>query len=78
VRRDFAISHCDHPAVDPHLSADPAADPEIFRRTRRGMPILAFVLELFPAGRGNARAAARILAGNLPDFPLSSMGGQWL
>ena len=36
------------------------------------------LLELFPPSRRTPRPLPRLVVWNLPDFPLSSMGRQWL
>jgi hypothetical protein len=51
---------------------------EIRRRSGRRLPLFAVLFELFHAGRRGPRAVPRVVVWNLPDFPLSSMGGQWL
>jgi hypothetical protein len=76
--RDLANPQRRHPGDDPFLSADPQSDAQIHRRSRCRLPLLAHLLELFSSGGGDPRAPPRVVAWNLPDFPLSSMGGQWL
>ena len=51
---------------------------QITRRSRSRMPVFAYLLALFPTGRRAPRAVPWLVVRHLPDFPLSSMGRQWL
>jgi hypothetical protein len=67
------------PVFDPHrVSADSRADAAFCRWPGGGMPVLADLFELFSPSCRASRAVPGLVVGNLPDFPLSSMGGQWL
>jgi len=76
LNHDLAIFHRRDPSPDPFLSTDPQSNAQILRRARCGMPVHAELFQLLFASRRNPWPPSRLMARNLPDFPLSSMG--WL
>jgi large subunit ribosomal protein L34 len=73
--RDLANPQCRHPPADPFLPADSQSDAQIRRRSRP--PAAGFrrrVRTIF-CRPSSPRPVPRLVVWNLPDFPLSSMGG---